>query len=86
MGAHEQFKNTLGEADKEFKSLVELLAEVKRISDEHGIPGGVENQYTTLNSQVTIKINIFSQVTQSIYTTPNSQVTSSLTQSHLTHG
>jgi actinin alpha len=51
MAAHEQFKSTLGDADPEFKAVIELLTEVQRISDQHGITAGIENPYTTLDAQ-----------------------------------
>ena len=52
IGAHEQFKGTLGDADKEFNSIVALTIEVKRICSEHGVTNSLENPYTTLNADV----------------------------------
>ncbi|EEC18998.1 alpha-actinin, putative [Ixodes scapularis] len=52
MEAHEQFKQTLGEADKEHKAIVGLAQEVQAIAGQYQVPGGVENPYTTLTSQV----------------------------------
>jgi actinin alpha len=49
--AHEQFKGTLGEADKEFNAIMALLTEVQRISQQYGITGGSDNPYTTLHAQ-----------------------------------
>lgn len=54
--AHEQFKQTLGEADKEYRSIVSLSQEVQTFATQYQIPGGIENPYTTLTAQV---INIF---------------------------
>lgn len=48
--AHEQFKQTLGEADKECKSILALVQEVQTIAQKHQIPGGIENPYTTLTA------------------------------------
>lgn len=48
--AHDQFKATLGEADKEFNLIVGLVREVESIVNQHQIPGGLENPYTTLTS------------------------------------
>ena len=50
--AHEQFKQTLGEADKEYRSVMALVEEVQRISQQYGIQGGADNPYTTLSAQV----------------------------------
>ncbi|XP_070378242.1 alpha-actinin isoform X3 [Dermacentor albipictus] len=52
MDAHEQFKQTLGEADKEHKAIIGLAQEVQTIASQYQVPGGVENPYTTLTSQV----------------------------------
>jgi len=49
--AHEQFKGTLGEADKEFNAIVALGQEVNRIAQQFGIQGASENPYTTLSPQ-----------------------------------
>ena len=50
--AHEQFKQTLGEADKEYNAIIGLVQEVQRISQQYGITGGADNPYTTLSAQV----------------------------------
>jgi len=50
--AHEQFKATLGEADKEFNSVVGLVKEVEMLARQYQIPGGLENPYTTLTANV----------------------------------
>lgn len=50
MTAHEQFKATLGEADKEFNLIVGLVREVESIVQSQKIPGGLENPYTTLTA------------------------------------
>lgn len=50
--AHEQFKGTLAEADKESRSIVSLVTEVKTIATQYQIPGGIENPYTTLTETV----------------------------------
>ncbi|RWS10034.1 Alpha-actinin: sarcomeric-like protein, partial [Dinothrombium tinctorium] len=46
--AHEQFKQTLGEADKEHRSIIALSQEVQTIATQYQIPGGLENPYTSL--------------------------------------
>lgn len=46
--AHDQFKATLGEADKEYNVIIGLVHEVESIVAQHQIPGGLENLYTTL--------------------------------------
>ncbi|XP_064484434.1 alpha-actinin isoform X2 [Ornithodoros turicata] len=52
INAHEQFKQTLGEADKEHKAIAGLAQEVQSIATQYHVPGGIENPYTTLNAQV----------------------------------
>ncbi|XP_052273606.1 alpha-actinin-like isoform X1 [Dreissena polymorpha] len=48
--AHEQFKSTLPEADKEYNSIMRLSQEVLRLSSSIGI-NNPENPYTTVNPQ-----------------------------------
>ena len=50
--AHNQFKATLGEADKEYQAIMTLVNEVQHIAQQYKIPGGLDNPYTTLTSQV----------------------------------
>ncbi|XP_018014070.1 alpha-actinin, sarcomeric isoform X2 [Hyalella azteca] len=50
--AHNQFKATLGEADKEFQAIMSLVTEVQAIAQKYQIPGGLDNAYTTLTAQV----------------------------------
>ncbi|XP_037082944.1 alpha-actinin, sarcomeric isoform X1 [Pollicipes pollicipes] len=50
--AHEQFKATLGEADKEYNSVVNLVKEVETLARQYQIPGGLENPYTSLTANV----------------------------------
>lgn len=45
---------TLGEADKEYQSIVGLVREVESIVKQHQIPGGLENPYTTLTAHVSL--------------------------------
>ncbi|GAU97298.1 hypothetical protein RvY_08619-2 [Ramazzottius varieornatus] len=55
---HEQFKATLVEADKEFRTLVGIFQEVQRFAQQHNIPGAMENPYTNMTAQeVTNKWN-----------------------------
>ncbi|XP_015905751.1 alpha-actinin isoform X1 [Parasteatoda tepidariorum] len=61
--AHEQFKQTLGEADKEHKSIIALSQEVQTIATQCQIPGGIENPYTTLTAiNITSKWNDVKQM------------------------
>lgn len=53
MEAHEQFKGTLGEADKEFNSIMGLANEVQRLSQQYGLQIQ-ENPYTTVSPSVSI--------------------------------
>lgn len=48
--AHNQFKATLGEADKEYNSIVSLVKEVETTVQKNQIPGGLANPYTTLTA------------------------------------
>lgn len=48
--AHNQFKATLGEADKEYNSIVSLVKEVETTVQKYQIPGGLANPYTTLTA------------------------------------
>ncbi|XP_068203495.1 alpha-actinin, sarcomeric isoform X1 [Palaemon carinicauda] len=50
--AHNQFKATLGEADKEYQAIMTLVNEVQHIAQQYKIPGGLDNPYTTLTAQV----------------------------------
>ena len=50
--AHSQFKATLGEADKEYNSIVGLVREVEATVQKYQVPGGLENPYTTLTANV----------------------------------
>jgi len=50
--AHNQFKATLGEADKEFQAIMALVSEVAAIAQKYQIPGGLDNPYTSLTSVV----------------------------------
>jgi hypothetical protein len=50
--AHNQFKATLGEADKEYNSIVSLVKEVETTVQKYQIPGGLANPYTTLTASV----------------------------------
>lgn len=49
---------TLGEADKEFQAIMNLVTEVQGIAQKYQIPGGLDNAYTTLTAQVTFIIII----------------------------
>ncbi|XP_013386575.1 alpha-actinin isoform X1 [Lingula anatina] len=48
--AHEQFKQTLGEADKEFNSIIGLVTEVTRMCQQYDLVLP-ENPYTTLSAK-----------------------------------
>jgi len=51
LDAHEQFKATLGEADKEYQSITGLVRQVESIAKQHSTPGGIDNPYTSLTAQ-----------------------------------
>jgi len=51
MDAHESFKMTLGEADREFNAIMGLVNEVNRIVQQYGITGGYENPYALITGQ-----------------------------------
>lgn len=44
--AHEQFKSTLGEADREFQGIMSLSNEASHLATQYGLMN--ENPYTTL--------------------------------------
>lgn len=50
--AHNQFKATLGEADKEYQAITSLVTEVQHTAQKYQIPGALDNPYTTLTAQV----------------------------------
>jgi len=56
--AHNQFKATLGEADKEYNSIVSLVKEVESIAQKYQVPGGLENPYTSLTASVSSFCNL----------------------------
>lgn len=57
MDAHSQFKATLGEADKEYTSIVSLVREVESTVQKYQIPGGLENPYTSLTANVSCPVS-----------------------------
>lgn len=52
IAAHDQFKCTLDDADKEFNAIIALMIEVGRICKEYGVIGSVDNPYTELTTEV----------------------------------
>lgn len=48
--AHEQFKATLGEADKEREAIQDIQAEVSKIAHSNNIKLSGSNPYTTITS------------------------------------
>jgi len=54
-----QFKATLGEADKEYNSIVTLVKEVESMAQKYQVPGGLDNPYTTLTASVSRVKNVF---------------------------
>lgn len=50
--AHGQFKATLSDADKEYNSIIGLVKDVEATVQKYQIPGGLQNPYTTLTSNV----------------------------------
>lgn len=61
------FQATLGEADKEYQSIVGLVREVESIVKQHQVPGGLENPYTTLTAHVSIAFKVFKRKTKIFY-------------------
>ena len=53
--AHGQFKATLGEADKEFQSIMSLIKEVENFARQYGVPGATINPYTNLTGNVSLE-------------------------------
>lgn len=49
--AHEQFKATLGEADKERESIQDIQEDVSKIAQSNNIKLSGSNPYTTITSQ-----------------------------------
>lgn len=52
ISAHEKFKQTLDDADKEYLDIVALEDQVESIVGRNEIPGGLENPYSTLTSRL----------------------------------
>ena len=52
--AHSQFKATLGEADKEFQSIMTLIKEVDSVAKQFNVPGATINPYTNLTGNVSL--------------------------------
>jgi actinin alpha len=50
--AHGQFKATLGEADKEFQSIMKLINDVENFAKQFNVPGATINPYTNLTGAV----------------------------------
>lgn len=49
--AHDQFKATLGEADKEYNLIVGLVRDVEGLVNQYQIANGLENPYTALTAR-----------------------------------
>merc|ERR1712036_106794 len=49
--AHAQFKATLGEADKEFSSIISLIHECEQFAKQYNVPGATINPYTNLTGK-----------------------------------
>merc|ERR1712042_331444 len=48
---HAQFKATLGEADKEFSSIISLIHECESFAKQYNVPGATINPYTNLTGK-----------------------------------
>ncbi len=46
--AHGQFKATLGEADKEFQSIMSIIKDIENFARQYNVPGATINPYTNL--------------------------------------
>jgi len=49
--AHAQFKATLGDADKEFTSIISLIHECESFAKQYNVPGATINPYTNLTGK-----------------------------------
>merc|ERR1719348_828245 len=49
--AHAQFKATLGEADKEFSTIISLIHECESFAKQYNVPGATINSYTNLTGK-----------------------------------
>ncbi|OWK49422.1 Alpha-actinin-4, partial [Lonchura striata] len=52
MAAHEQFKSTLPDADKEREAILGIQREAQRLAELHGIQLPASNPYTSVTAQV----------------------------------
>ncbi len=50
--AHGQFKATLGEADKEFQSIMSIIKDIENFARQYDVPGATINPYTNLTGGV----------------------------------
>ena len=62
--AHGQFKATLGEADKEFQSIMSLIKEIENFAKQFNVPGATINPYTNLTGNVSIMTTTFIMSTE----------------------
>ena len=49
--AHAQFKATLGEADKEFTTIITLIHDCEQFAKQYNVPGATINPYTNLTGK-----------------------------------
>merc|ERR1712003_382918 len=49
--AHAQFKATLGEADKEFSAIIQLIHDCESFAKQYNVPGATINPYTNLTGK-----------------------------------
>merc|ERR1711910_131344 len=49
--AHAQFKATLGEADKEFSAIIQLIHDCESFAKQYNVPGATINPYTNLTGR-----------------------------------
>ncbi|XP_033928026.1 alpha-actinin-4 isoform X1 [Melopsittacus undulatus] len=52
IAAHDQFKSTLPEADKEREAILGIQREAQRIGEQHGIKGAGSNPYTSVTPHI----------------------------------
>jgi len=57
---------TIGEADKEFNSIMALIQEVHRICQQYGISIGLENPYSYITGQVGQPISSFNCMSEQL--------------------
>ncbi len=58
MDAHEQFKQTLGDADNEYMAIAVIAKDIEALRAQYGITGNAENPYTSIIVEVSVQLVI----------------------------